>query len=152
MQEIFQQLEGYFIGAIPTSLLFIVLVLAYQFLVQGPLSAALKERRARTEGAVEDAQKAIAQAEARAAEYATKLRQARAEIFKAREARIKQWNAERDAAVDAARKSAGVRVSQARTELEAEAARAQQAIQASVAELASQMVRAVLPATAGGAR
>ncbi len=152
MQEIFQQLEGYFIGAIPTSLLFIVLVLAYQFLVQGPLSAALKERRARTEGAVEDAQKAIAQAEARAAEYATKLRQARAEIFKAREARIKQWNAERDAAVDAARKSAGVRVGQARTELEGEAARAQQAIQASVAELASQVVRAVLPATAGGAR
>lgn len=152
MQEIFQQLEGYFLGAIPTSLLFIVLVLAYQFLVQGPLSAALKERRARTAGAVEDAEKAIAQAEARAAEYAAKLRQARAEIFKAREERIKQWNAERDAALDAARKSAGARVGQVRSELEAEAARARQTVEASVAELASQVVRAVLPATAGGTR
>src|SRR5580692_8025340 len=71
MQEIFQQLEGYFVGAVPTSLLFIVLVLAYQFLVQGPLTSTLKERRARTEGAVEAAHKAIERAEARAAEYAT---------------------------------------------------------------------------------
>ena len=139
-------------AAIPTALLFIVLVLAYQFLVQGPLTATLKERRARTEGAVEDANKAIAQAEARAAEYADKLRQARAEIFKAREQRIKQWSTERDAALDVARKAAGSKVSQARAELEAEAARARQAIQASVAELANQVVRAVLPAAAGGSR
>jgi F-type H+-transporting ATPase subunit b len=133
-------------------LLFIVLVLAYQFLVQGPLTATLRQRRARTEGAVEDAHKAIAQAEARTAEYATKLRQARADIFKAREERIKQWSAERDAVLDAARKSAGARVSQARTELEAEATHARQTVQASVAELANQVVRAVLPAAAGSSR
>ncbi len=152
MPELLQQLEGYFLDAIPTAVLFIVLVLAYQFLIQGPLTAALKQRRARTEGAVEDAQKAIAQAEARAAEYDAKLRQARAEIFKAREERIRQWNAERDAALDAARKSAGAKVAEARTQLEAEAAQAQKTIQASVAELAGQVVRAVLPAAAGGSR
>jgi F-type H+-transporting ATPase subunit b len=152
MQDIFQQLQGYFVGAVPTSLLFIVLVLVYQFLVQGPLSATLKERRARTEGAVEAAHQAIAQAEARAAEYDTKLRQARAEIFKAREERIKKWSAERDAALDVARKAAGARVSQAKAELEAEAEKARGVVQASVAELANQVVRAVLPATAGGTR
>jgi F-type H+-transporting ATPase subunit b len=152
MQDIFQQLEGFFLDAIPTALLFIVLVLAYQFLVQGPLTAALKERRARTQGAVEDAHKAIEKAEARAAEYEAKLRQARTEIFKAREERIKQWSAERDAALDSARKAAGVKVSQARTELEAETAQARQTVQASVAELAGQVVRAVLPAAAGGSR
>jgi F-type H+-transporting ATPase subunit b len=152
MQEIFQQLEGFFLDAIPTALLFIVLVLAYQFLVQGPLTATLKERRARTEGAIEDAHRAIAEAEARAAEYAAKLRQARAEILRAREERIKQWNAERDAALDTARKAAGTKVNQARMELETEAAHARQAIQASVAELADQVVRAVLPVTAGSSR
>jgi F-type H+-transporting ATPase subunit b len=152
MQEIFQQLQGYFIGAIPTSLLFIVLVLAYQFLVQGPLTAALKERRARTQGAVEAAHKAIEQAETRAAEYDAKLRQARAEIFKAREGRIKQWTAERDAALDAARKAAGARANQAKAEIEAEAEQARKIVQASVAELANQVVRAVLPAAAGGSR
>ena len=152
MQEIFRQLEGYFIGAVPTALLFIVLVLAYQFLIQGPLTATLKERRARTECAVEAAHKAIERAESRAAEYATKLRQARAEIFKAREERIKQWNAERDAALDVARKAAGTRVNQAKGELEAEAAEARKIVQASVSELASRVVRAVLPAAAGGSR
>ena len=113
MQEIFQQLGALFIGAVPTMLLFIVLVLAYQFLVQGPLTATLKERRARTEGAQEDAQKAIALAEARVGEYADKLRAARSEVFRTREARVKQWNAERDAALDAARKAAGLKVNQA---------------------------------------
>ncbi len=152
MPELFQQLEGYFLDAIPTAVLFIVLVLAYQFLIQGPLTAALKQRRARTEGAVEDAQKAIARAEARAAEYDAKLRQARAEIFKAREERVRQWTAERDAALDAARKSAGAKVAEARTQLDAEAAQAQKTIQSSVGELAGQVVRAVLPAAAGGSR
>jgi F-type H+-transporting ATPase subunit b len=152
MQEIFQQLEGLFIGAVPTSLLFIVLVLAYQLLMQGPLTATLKERRARTEGAVEDAHKAIAQAEARAAEYAAKLRQARSEIFKAREERIKQWHSERDQALEAARKAAGARVSQARAELDAEAGGARRTLQSSVADLANQVIRAVLPASAGGSR
>lgn len=152
MQGIIQQLGGYFIAAVPTALLFIVLVLAYEFLVQKPLTATLKQRRARTQGAVEDAHNAIELAEQRAAEYAAKLRQARAEIFKAREERIKQWNAERDGALEAARKAAGAKVSQAKAELEAEAARAQQAIQASVADLAGQVVRAILPAAAGGSR
>jgi F-type H+-transporting ATPase subunit b len=152
MQEIIQQLETLFIGAVPTTLLFIVLVLAYQFLVQGPLSATLKERRARTEGAVEDAHKAIALAEARAAEYADKLRLARVEIFKLRESRVKQWSVERDAVLDGYRKTAGQKVSKAKAELEAEAAQARKAIEASAAELARQVVGAVLPATAGGSR
>jgi F-type H+-transporting ATPase subunit b len=152
MQEIVQQVGAYLVGSIPTALLFPVLVVAYQFLVQKPLTATLKERRARTDGAVEDANRAIAEAEARAAEYGEKLRQARAEIFRAREQRIKQWNAERDAALEIARKAAGSKVSQARTELEIEADHARKAIEVSIAELASQVVRAVLPAAAGGSR
>ena len=152
MQEILQQLGTLFLGAVPTTLLFIVLVMAYQFLVQGPLTQTLKERRARTEGAIENAQMSIAQAEARAAEYADKLRQARGEIFRMRESRVRQWNAERDAALDAARKAAGARVNQAKAELEAEAAQARTAIQASAGDLARQVVRAVLPVAAGGTR
>src|ERR1019366_7201990 len=99
MQEIIQQVGTLLLGAVPTVLLFIVLVLSYQFMVQVPLTATLKQRRARTDGAIEDAQKAIALAEARAAEYAAKLRQARAEVYKVREQRVKQWDAERDSAL-----------------------------------------------------
>jgi F-type H+-transporting ATPase subunit b len=152
MQEIIQQVEALFLGSVPTVLLFIVLVLAYQFLVQGPLTATLKQRRARTEGAIEDAQKAIAQAEDRAAEYAAKLRQARSEVYKIREQRVKHWTAERDAALYAARKVAALKVSQAKAELEAEAVLARQTIHASAGELANQVVRAILPLAAGGSR
>jgi len=152
MEDILQTVETLLLGSIPTVLLFIVLVLCYQFLVQGPLTRTLKERRARTEGAVEDAHKAIGLAEARANEYANKLRQARAEIFKLREQRIQQWNAERDTALEAARKAAGLKVDQAKAELEVEAGNARQTIQASAGDLASRVVRAVLPLAAGGTR
>ena len=152
MQLILQQLGAMFVGAIPTTLLFIVLVLAYQFLVQGPLTATLKQRRALTEGAMEDAQKAIAEAEARTAEYAAKLRQARAEVYKVREQRVKQWNTERDAQLDLARKAAGLKVSHARAEIEAEAEAARQTIMGTAGDLAGLVVRAVLPASAGGSR
>jgi F-type H+-transporting ATPase subunit b len=152
MQEIIGQIGSLLLSAVPTIVLFIVLVLAYQFLVQGPLTRTLSERRARTEGAIEDAHKAITEAEARAAEYAAKLRQARTEVYKVREQRVKQWNADRDAALDAARKVAGAKVNQARAELEAEAEQARQTIQASAGDLARQVASAVLPQAAGGSR
>lgn len=146
------QVGGLLLKSVPTALLFLVLVVAYEFLVHKPLAAALARRRALTDGAMEDAKKAIATAEARAAEYAEKLRLARAEAYRIREQRVKQWNAERDAALDAARKSAGQKVSQARAGIEGEAAAARQTIQASAADLAALAVRAVLPVPAGGTR
>ncbi len=152
MQEIMQQVGALLLGAVPTALLFIVLVLAYEFLVQGPLTAALKERRARTEGAVQEAHQAIARAEARAEEYAARLRQARSEVYKAREERIRQWMAERDAALESARKAASAKVSEAKTQIESETDSARKGMQSAVAELASQIVRVVMPAATGGSR
>jgi F-type H+-transporting ATPase subunit b len=152
MEEIVQQVGALLLGAVPTMLLFVVLVAAYQVLVQKPLRRTLAERRARTEGAVENAHKAIAQAEAKAAEYSEKLRLARAEIFKMREQRSKQRNAERETALDAARKASGAKVSQAKAEIDGETERARQVIQGSAGELANQVVQAVLPLPAGSSR
>ena len=152
MHDILVQVGELLVGSIPTALLFIVLVICYQILVQGPLTALLARRRALTEGAMEDASKAIAQAEAKANEYSERLRHARGEALKIREQRIKQWNAERDAALDAARKAAADKVREARVAMEADAASARKAIQASSADLAAQAVRAVLPLVAGGTR
>jgi F-type H+-transporting ATPase subunit b len=150
--EIIQQVEALLLGAVPTVLLFIVLVFCYQMLVQGPLTRTLAARRALTAGAVENAHAAIAEAEERAAEYAEKLRQARAEIYKLREQRTKQRSAEREAALEVTRKAAGSKVSLARAEVDAEAEKARLAIQGSAADLARQVVAAVLPLAAGGSR
>jgi F-type H+-transporting ATPase subunit b len=152
MQEIFQQVGALLVGALPTAALFLVVVVAYEFLVQGPLSQTLKKRRAVTQGAMEDARKAIENAEARTAEYGEKLRQARAEAYRIREQRVKQWTAERDTALEAARQTAADKVSKAKAEVDAEAASARQTIEASATDLASQAVRAILPVAAGGTR
>ena len=150
--QILQQLGDLLVSAVPTALLFLVLVFAYQFLIQGPLTAVLAKRRALTEGAMEDARNAIAEAESKAAYYAERLRLARADVYKLRERRIEQWSAERDTALDAARKAAGDTVRQAKAEIEADAVAARKVIQSATADLAGLAVRAVLPAAAGGSR
>jgi F-type H+-transporting ATPase subunit b len=152
MQETIRQLGDLLLSSLPTLILFILLVLAYQLLIQGPLSRTLRERRARTAGAVEEASKAIAAAEAKAADYVSRLRQARAEVFRVREQRLQQWAQERDSALDGARKTALQHVLEARTGLDAEAAAARKALLAGVDQLAEQVIRAVLPAPAGGSR
>jgi F-type H+-transporting ATPase subunit b len=152
MQQILQQTAGLLIGSIPTALLFIVVVVAYQFLVQGPLSATLKRRRELTAGAMEEARQAIFHAEARAAEYAEKLREARIAAHKLREQRLKQLHGERDAALERARKAASARVSDARATVEGEVAAARNSIAASAGDLANLAVRVVLPQAAGGSR
>jgi F-type H+-transporting ATPase subunit b len=152
MQVLLQQVGELLLGSLPTLILFIVLVLAYQILVQGPLSRTLKERRARTAGAQEEAQKAIAAAEAKAADYASRLRHARMEVFKVREARLKQWAHERDEQLAVARRSTGDRVTEAKAALQAEASEARKTLLAGSGQLAEQVVRAVMPATAGGTR
>jgi F-type H+-transporting ATPase subunit b len=152
MQDLLIQIGALMVGAAPTAALFIVLVVAYQILIQKPLTATLEKRHALTEGAVEEARKAIELAEKRTADYAEKLRLARAEAYKIREQRIRQWNQERESALELARHAASGRVSAARTEIDAEATTARAGIEASVADLAAQAVRAVLPAAAGGSR
>jgi F-type H+-transporting ATPase subunit b len=152
MQEVIQQLGELLRGSLPTLILFILLVLAYQFLVQGPLSQTLAARRARTTGAVEEANKAIAAAESKADDYANKLRQARAEVFRVREQRLQQWAHERDTVLDAARKKALQRVLEAKLALESEAQAARKTLMAGADQLAEQVVRAVMPAAAGGSR
>ena len=152
MQEVIQQVGELLRGSLPTLILFILLVLAYQFLVQGPLSRTLAERKARTSGAVEEANKAIAAAESKADDYVNKLRQARAEVFRVREQRLQQWAHERDTVLDAARKKAVQRVLEAKLALESEAQAARKTLMAGADQLAEQVVRAVMPAAAGGSR
>jgi len=145
IDELLRQLGDLVLGSVPTMILFVLLVLAYRFVLYGPLMRTLAERRERTLGAVEKAQAAIAAADAKSQEYEAKLRAARAEIFHRRELRLQQWNAQRESALASAREAARERVAAARTVLEAEAAAARRQIEASVDQLAGQILRAVLP-------
>ena len=114
MDQILNQLGELVLGSVPTMVLFFLLVFAYGMLVRRPLDKVLAERRARTSGAVEQARNAIAAAEAETSAYEDKLRAAKNEIFQARDKKLKQWNAERDAAVAQARQATQEQIKTAR--------------------------------------
>ncbi len=144
MDLIFHQLGDFFLGSIPTMVLFLLLVLSYTVLVDRPMRRTLCERRERTAGAVEKAHAATAMAEAKAQEYEARLRAARLEIQQTREKQIAGWNAARDKALGAAREAAAMRLRAARATIEAEAARARASLDASVDALAEQILATVL--------
>jgi len=146
MDQLLNQLGGLVLGSVPTMLLFIALVIAYGYLVRRPLDAVLAERRARTAGAVEQAQAKISTAEAETAAYEDKLRAAKVELLAAREKRVKQWATEREQALAEARALTQERVKSARVEIEQSAAAAREQIEGMSSELSAQIMRAVLPA------
>ena len=150
--QIAHQLGELFLGAVPTVIIFLFFFLFLRWAFFTPIQKAMTERKRLIEGARAEAATVEAAAKQELDTYTQALRSARAEVYKAREQRVKQWSAERDGALEAARKAAGLKVAQARTELDAEAAQARQSIQASAGDLANQVVRAVLPAAAGGSR
>ena len=146
MDLIFHQLGGLVLGSVPTMIFFVLLILSYNVLVRGPLERILSERRARTTGAVEQARGALAAAEAETSVYEDKLRGAKAELFAAREQRLKRWAEEREAALNELRTAMQERVATARKEIEASAGVARSQIESTSEELSSKILRAVLPA------
>jgi F-type H+-transporting ATPase subunit b len=145
MDETLHQLGGLLLGSVPTILLFFLIVLCYRFLVYGPLTAVLKERRARTEGAIEAANAATAAAEAKTQEYEAKLRAARAKIFQARQQRQEQWNREKDQALAEAHEAAHRQVEDAKAALATQTQAAKTSLESSIDGLASEILRAILP-------
>ena len=65
MDETLHQLEGLLLGSVPTIFLFLLIVILYRLLVYGPLTRVLNERRERTDGAIEQADAAMAAAAAK---------------------------------------------------------------------------------------
>ena len=148
VDELLRQLGELLLGSVPTIIIFLILVMAYRFVLHGPLVRALAERRRRTAGAVEKAHAAIAAADAKTQEYEAKLRAARAEIFRAREQRVQQWNAQREKALESERLAAHERIQTERNASEAEALAARKQIESSADQLAGQILQAILPARA----
>jgi F-type H+-transporting ATPase subunit b len=148
MDEILNQLGGLVLGSVPTVILFLLLIVAYGFLVRRPLDRVLAERRARTSGAVEQARGAISEAEAKTFDYEERLRKAKTEIYGAREKRLKQWQVERDQALAEARTATSEKVQAAKAEIEQSVTIARRQIEDMSAELSDQIMRAVMPAEA----
>jgi F-type H+-transporting ATPase subunit b len=145
MNETLHQLGGLLLGSVPTIFLFLLLVILYRLLVYGPLTRVLNERRARTEGAIEQAHAATAAAEAKTQEYEAQLRAARARIFQARQKKQEQWNRERDRAIAEAHEAARRQLDGEKAALQVQTSAAHHTIESSIDELASEILHAILP-------
>ena len=145
MDETLHQLEKLLLGSIPTIFLFLLLVILYRLLVYGPLTGVLNERRERTEGAIEQADAAMATAAAKTQEYEAQLRAARSKIFQARQLKQQQWVRERDSAVAEAHAAAQRQVEEAKSALQAQTNAGRHTIEDSIDQLAGEILAAVLP-------
>jgi F-type H+-transporting ATPase subunit b len=150
MDETLRQLGELLLGAVPTVILLTLLYALYTTIVHKPLQRVLAERHSKTEGAVEKSRADIAAAEARTAEYEQKLREARAAVFRAQEAKRQAALQARTNALNEARGKAQTQVLAARKDIETDRATAEAALPADAAALAQEIVRRVLqPAGAG---
>jgi F-type H+-transporting ATPase subunit b len=150
MDETLRQLGELLLGSVPTVILLALLYALYTAIVHKPLQRVLAERRSKTEGAVEKSRADIAAAEARTAEYEQRLREARAAVFRAQEARRQAVLQARANALNEARVKAQAQVQAAKKAIESDRAGAQERLPAAAAALAQEIVRRVLqPAGAG---
>jgi F-type H+-transporting ATPase subunit b len=144
VDQTLQQLGELLLGAVPTVILLAVLYGLYKAIVHKPLQQVLAERRSKTEGAIEKSKADIAAADARTSEYEQRLREARAAVFRAQEARRQASFQARTKAVNNARSEAQAQVQAAKADIEKDRAAAEQALQGQAAALAQEIVRRVL--------
>ena len=144
MDETLRQLGELLLGAIPTVILLTLLYAIYAGVVHKPLQKVLERRRAKTEGAIEKSRADIAGAEARTAQYEQSLREARAAIFRAQEARRQAAIELRAQAVEEARRRAQSLVQAAKKDLDQDREAAKAGLEADVTALAQEIVRRVL--------
>ena len=150
MDQTLHQLGELLLGAVPTVILVALLYALYSAIVHKPLQRVLAARRSKTEGAVEKSRADIAAAEARTSEYEQRLREARAVVFRAQEARRQAALDARSAAVNAARGKAQAQVQAAKKDIEADRVAAESGLEKESSALAAEIVRRVLqPAGAG---
>ena len=144
MDQTLQQLGELLLGAVPTVILVALLYVLYKGIVHQPLQRVLAERRSKTEGAIEKSRADIAAADARTSEYEQRLREARAAVFRAQEARRQAAIQARANAVNEARSKAQTQVQAAKANIENDRLAAEQGLQGQAAALAKEIVRRVL--------
>jgi len=150
MDETLRQLGELLLGAVPTVILLALLYVLYTMIVHRPLRRVLAERRSKTEGAIEKSRADIAAAEARTSEYEQRLREARATVFRAQEARRKAALDARTVALNEARSKAQAQVQAAKAATQKDREAAQVSLQVEAQALAAEIMRRVLqPAGAG---
>jgi F-type H+-transporting ATPase subunit b len=153
MNDILRQVGQLLISSIPAALGLMVVWVGYRFIVHGKLQQVLEQRHALTEGAIQRAQREIAEAETRTAGYEQRVREARAQIYQQQQTYRQKVLEQRNAALAEARRQAGEMVKQARAAMEKDVLSAKAGLEQQANLLADKVIETVLgPAAAAGGR
>ena len=144
MQPIVHQLGELFLQAVPTVLIVIVFYVVMRTLFFVPLLKVMAERDARTAGARKAAESAQAVASEKVKQYEDALRQARAKVYAEQEAARKKLLDDRAVSLKQSRDKAAGHVASAKERVTREFEAAKQDIEASVAQLATEIARRVI--------
>jgi len=140
MEATLQALVALLIKAIPTIALFIFLSIYLQATYFRPIAKVLKERREKTDGVKELAQRAFDSAEKRTSEFERALQLARAEISQQHEQLRRSWAQEQSEALAKARVEAEAKIEAARHAISEEVERAKAEMDMNVEELSTSIV------------
>ena len=146
MSDLLQQLGGLVLGSMPTILLFLVTLAAYRLLVHTPLTKILRERYAKTQGAIENAEAAVAAAEKKTTEYEEHLRTARTEIFRELHDHLEKVHLESELAIAQTRTAAQEKTAAARIAIEDSMQVARLELDGLIGELSAEILKRILPA------
>lgn len=152
MGLLLKQLGGLVVGSMPTMILFLITLAAYRLLVHVPLKKVLRERYARTQGAIESAAAAVAAAEAKTSEYEQRMRAARAAVFHERHERLHKVHVESEQVLLEAQAAAQERVATAVVAIEESAAAARLQLDGLIGSLTADVLRSILPAGSASAQ
>ena len=143
MEETLRQLGEIALGSIPTIIVFLIVFAAYRVIVHKPMTKVLADRHQLTEGAVQKAKADISAAEAKTSEYERRIREARAAVFKAQEARRQTALSARADIVRVAREKATAQVAEARKNIATETESAKAQLRPDSERLAAEVIRTI---------
>lgn len=148
MDATLHALGGILLRAIPTFLLVIGLHLYLKYVFFRPMEKVLHQRFEATEGARLLAEKSLARAAAKAADYEAAMRAARAEAYQAQERLYKQLKERETAELSAARAQAEAAIKEAKELLAKDVAAAQASLAYDSDALAAQIADSLLQRSA----
>ena len=144
MEKALQDLTGILIKAIPTAFFLVVLHFIFRFWLFGPLRKVLQQREELTAGARKAAEASLAAADKKVQDYETKLRNARAEVYREQEEIRKRWLADQAAQSGDAKSKAEASINDAKFGLASEAAAARKTLLETSTGLADQIATSIL--------
>lgn len=151
MEKLLPQLGELLWGALPTTVIVLLLFLFLRWAFWRPFEAVLARRQAATEGTRRDAEAILSRAQEKLGQYEEAVRKARAEIYREQEDNRQRALEERHRILRDARQQAAETLRQAKLEIARDVEQAKQALASETERLAEQVTRALLQPVRQGA-